>query len=485
METYTTTAESIINAVIQDGQVQTTNRNTLLGYVNRVNMRMLRESQWRFLRSQEQRFITQPDASAYWVGSGQPPAGCVDTGLELADIYGVLPDSVYDLTNCRQLTQDSQTVTIGWNFRYKDALFRAAHPRSYNYDLNVNGVLNLYPPPDGQNLYNPIPSSPICNWVPGGMLPLTRTYYTYVTLVDSNGGESVPCYRYAITTVPSGHLLTVNSPTLEVAAASTVVYGFYNIYCSASPNGPFNKQNSSPVASNTIWTEPVTGVGNNTAPPGSFNAVDLLGNTYTVGVDPTGELTATLQTYVVPSFPTYLADTSGATWLLYVDVTGEVITLQSYSAVAPALVLSDSTGSNWLIEVSTSGILDTTPTGAFAPSIVQPPQTSTITPLNGYVMGFFYQKNRIPITSPSDILQIPDNYFDVVLAGVNYYANLYTSKSDDIGIKAGAWKKEFMEGLAQMRRDLRINFRNTDVIMPDPATQYQIGTQSGYSFYAV
>jgi hypothetical protein len=484
---YTTTAEDIINAVIQDGQVQTTNRGTLLNYVNRVSMRMLRESQWLFLRSEQQLFMTQPDAAQYWIGQGQPPAGCVNTGLELSDIYGVIPDSIYDLTNARRLTQDSQSVLIGYNLRYKDASYRAAQPRTYNYDPNVYGILSLYPPPDNENLFNPIPNSPVCNYVQGGSIATTRTYYTLVTLVDSDGGESVPCYQPSITTVPSGHLLTVNSPTLEVTSASLTAYPYYNVYVSNTTgnSGTFYLQNSAPVPSNTIWTEPLTGIGNNTAPASSINLQNSLGQTYTLGVAPGGQLITTFQSYPSSGFPTYLKDSSNYTWLVSVNDLGEATTTKLYSAVAPQLILSDTTGQNWIVGVSTGGLLTTTTTGELAPSIIQPPQTSTVCPLYGYVVSFYYQKQRLQITASTDILQIPDQYFDVAVAGVNYYANLYTSKGDDINVKAGAWKREFMEGLAQMRRDLRINFRNTDVIMPDPATQYQIGTQSGYSYYAV
>ena len=482
---YTTTAENIIDAVIQDGQVQTTNRGTLLNYVNRVSLRVLRESQWRFLRSQEQRFMTSPDAAQYWLGPGLTPPGCVSTGLQLSDIYGILPDSVFDLTNSRQLTQDSDSVLIGWNLRYRDASYRAANPRTYKYDPNVYGVLTLYPPPDNNNGYSPVPSSPICNYIQGGSIATTRNYFTYVTLVDSDGGESVPCSQFTNTVVPSGNLLTVDSPTLEVNAANLVAYAYYNIYVGTSQNGPFYLQNSTPVAANTLWTEALTGVNVNQAPPSFINAVDADANVYTIGVLPGGNIYTQLQTYTGSTFPTYLKDTSNFTWFVSVNTSGNLTTLELYSAVAPQLVLADSTGQNWIVGVNTSGNLTTTATGALAPSIVQPPQSSTISPLYGYVISFHYQRQRLLITASTDILQIPDQYSDVVVAGVNYYANLYTSKGDDINIKANMWKREFMEGLAQMRRDLRINFRNTDVIMPDPATQYQIGTQSGYSFYAV
>ena len=68
-------AQDVVNAVIQDSQNQTTNRTALYDYVDRIHQRILRESQWRFLLSDPQTFVTMPGVSSYTLVSGTPPAG--------------------------------------------------------------------------------------------------------------------------------------------------------------------------------------------------------------------------------------------------------------------------------------------------------------------------------------------------------------------------------------------------------------------------
>lgn len=481
MATYSTTAESVINSVIQDGQVQTTNRTNLLGYVNRVSLRLLRETQWLFLKSEEQRFITQPDAMSYWLGtSGGVPPGCVNTGLNLSDVYSIIPDSVYDLSNGRRLTQDADSILVGQILRFRDANFRSSNPRSYSYDYGVPGVLNLVPPPDNENNYQPIPSSPICNWTTGGTLP-QRNYYILVTLVDSSGGESVACYQYSNILVPVYSLLTVQSPTVDVMSSSTVSYSYYNIYVSTTSNGTFYKQNGVPIPQGQTWTEPLTGVSSHAPVTNQFTLVSSGGFCFSVGIHTTGQLFETPSEGAANLV--YLSDTSGNKYLLGINDIGQLTTTAATPYAYQQAVLADSSGQYWALSVDSAGHLVTTQTAVTAIPVT-PPQTSTIAPIQGYVISFHYQKKHIQIADSSDVLQIPDDYSDVVIAGVNYYANLYTSKSDDLGVKVAVWKKEFLDGMAQMRRDLRINFRNTDYIMPDPSTQYYPGIQYGYNSYS-
>jgi hypothetical protein len=485
MSNYTITAGSVIDSVIQDGQVQTTNRTALMDYLNRVHLRMLRESQWIFLRSEEQRFITQPDASDYWIGTGNPPPGCVQTGLNISNIASIIPDYVFDFTNQRQLTQDSTSVLTTATLKFKDGTFRSSQPRTYLHEYNFPGVLHLYPPPDNNNAYTPIPSSPVCNYTAGGVLAWQRNYYILVTIVDSTGNESLPCVQYSNIVVPAGNLLTVDTPELDVSSASLVTYGFYNVYVATSLNSPFYLQNSTPIAVGSIWTEPSTGVTDTIGPMLQYNVLNSLDQLFGITVQLTGTLTATSQLGGSIPGSIFLTDTSGQVWEVGLDSLGNLTTTAVVGPHVPGLILSDSAGIAWQLGVLTNGTLFTTnrgPASNFRFPSPLPPSTSSIAPLLGYVIGFHYQQQRTQITTPTQFLQIPYQYFDVVVAGVNYYANLYTSKADDLGVKIGVWKKEFMEGLAQMRRDLRINFRNNDVILSDPATQYQIGTQSGYSF---
>lgn len=485
MSNFTITAESIIDTVIQDGQVQTTNRTQLLNYVNRVSMRMMRESQWLFLRSEEQRFITQPDTSAYWIGSGTPPPGICNTGLNLTDVASIIPDYVFDLTNARKLTQDSQSVLTGPTLRYKDGSYRAAQPRTFRHDYTVPGVINLFPPPDNSNQYQPIPQSPVLSYASGGVIAWNRLFFVEVTIVDSIGNESVPCLQPSEIVVPAGNLLSVQTPSLEIGSASQVEYSFYNVYISTSVNGPYYLQNANPIPVGTTWTEALTGFSTTLGPASSFTILAPDGQLFAVTVAVDGTLVTTSELGGTTPGEIILTDSANNTWAVTLDNNGLLIGTEVVAASVPALTLLDVNGNAWLFGVTTLGNITTQEVlvSSYTRPAPPPPQTSNISPLLGYVISFYYMQQRVQITDVTQILQIPYQYFDVVVAGVNYYANLYTAKADDESMKAGAWKREFMEGLAQMRRDLRINFRNSDVISPDPGTQYQIGTQTGYSYY--
>lgn len=446
-------------------------------------MRILRESQWIFLKSDVKRFITEPGASKYWIGSGPAPAGCVNTGLGLTNVASILPDSVYDLTNFRQLSQDSAQVQNQDSWLFKDGSVRAGRPASYSYEYTNPGIVTLFPVPDNQNLFYPVPQAPLCSSVNGGTLG-NRTYYTVTTFVDSFGNEGTASNQPAVTAVPVGNLLQVQSPEAEIQSATTVTYNAYNVYVGASFAGPFWKQNSLPIPLGGNWTETITGVTTSQIIPAQF--LPLIGpdsTLWNVGVTPGGLLQGTAQN--VGNIPAQflVADVNSVAHLMQVDLNGNLLTTPVGGTGQTNLMLTDNTNNVWRIIVTTGGLLQTVSLGPASGVIVpssNPPTNSALTPLYGYVMSFRYQQERVTITDPANFLQIPFQYYDVVVAGVNYYSNLYTAKSEDLEFKAAAWKREFMEGLAQIRRDLRVNFRNTDVIMPDPATQYQIRGQSWY-----
>lgn len=364
---YNTQAGDIINAVIQDAQVLTTNRTALLDYVNRVHQRVLRESQWQFLLSENQRFITQPGATKYWIGNGNAPAGTVNTGLQLANIWSVPNDMVYDGSNWRQLQPDSKRVLTSPAYSYQDTSPRYDRPRSFLYEITNPGVLGIFPAPDNQNIYQPVPVAPIVTSTAAGSLP-NRTYYVSASFVDTQGNEGTTATQPATIFIPAGYVLNAAQPTAEVSSAASVSYSKWNIYVGTSPTN-LTKQNASPLSA------------------------------------------------------TFVEPTSG---------------LISGSAV---------------------------------------PQTSTLEPLFGYVIEFRYYEQRLVIHSITDVLQVPDMYADVIIAGVNWFCSMYTSNdSREINqARAAAWKAEFMDGIRQIRKDLNVNFRKTDFISPDSASQYSYG----------
>lgn len=474
MATYTKTANDVINAVIQDSQVQTTNRTALLDYVNRTSLRMLRESQWSFLQSDYQKFITKTGVDRYWFGTGTAPNGYGNTGLNLSDAESILPSSVFDLSNALALTQDSSQIRFARPFISKDGTTPLGPPRGYaNYQTEPN-VIHLFPPPDNQNFYFPIPEPSLCFAVTGGVLP-GRSYWIETTFVDTQGGEGTASIAFS-QTVASGSLLGVASPDMEVPSALSPQYAFWNVYIGGSEGGPFFKQNANPIPVGSPWIEPVAG-SNPVAPLSQQILVASPdGQLYAVTVDSSGILHATVANVEYEPFPIYLLDTYDRVWTFGINSIGQLTAvLAPFVQTSSNLLVADNIGGAWKITVDADGHLVTTAAGSaseYTVNSVAPPSTPTLAPLQGYVIGFRYQKVKQPITSVDSLLQIPDAYFDVVVSGVNYYVSLYLAKGDDENIKAPVWKKEFMEGLAQIRRDLRINYRNTDYIQPDRSTQY-------------
>lgn len=352
------TADEIIGSVIQDAQSGTTNRATLLDYVDRVQQRILRDTQWVFLRSAPKKFITQPGAQTYFIGSGTTPAGAVNTGLNLTDVWSIWLESVFNKTTNMQLLADSSSILNTLSNKNTSV----GLPRSFTYDFNNPNSITLTPAPDVNNSYQPVPRAPICTTAAGGTLP-SRTYYVGATYVDSAGNEGTLSVLPVVIYVPADSLVTAASPLAEIASALTVSYSSWNCYIGTSPES-LTKQNAAPIAIDTAFTEPPTGL---------------------------------------------IAGTTA-------------------------------------------------------------PQTSSLTPLRGYVIEFRYYQQRTAITQATQTLQVPDNYRDVVIAGVNFFVSLYTNRGDDMD-RAGVWKQEFLDGIRQIRKDLNLNFRNTDFIGPDRATQ--------------
>lgn len=84
------------------------------------------------------------------------------------------------------------------------------------------------------------------------------------------------------------------------------------------------------------------------------------------------------------------------------------------------------------------------------------PSTSTIEPINGYLMEIRYYKAHSPITADADVLLIPDDYIDVVVAGVNWLASQYLHRqatTRDAVPETVFWHQRFVEGLTRMVKD--------------------------------
>jgi|SRR5581483_3175507 len=105
----------------------------------------------------------------------------------------------------------------------------------------------------------------------------------------------------------------------------------------------------------------------------------------------------------------------------------------------------------------TSGI---TTNGALVPS------TNNVEPIDGYIIEFRYFKQRVQLnsnTDPSTVIQIPDDYKDVVVSGVNARAYQYLRQ----GQEAMREFQLFRDGLTQMVRDMNLHPRGQEYLKPD------------------
>ena len=482
MADYTTTAASIVQSVINDGQVQTTNRTLLLDYVNRVQQKILRETQWLFLRSDPVRFITEPGVTDYWVGpTGGGLSTAVDTTLNLQDVDSIRGDEVYDLSNRKHLPFDTETRMATSQLRFDDGQYRSGKPLTHSTSYANPNQISIYPAPDSHNTYTPVPTTPVCFFQPvlaGTPLP-NRLLYITATLVDTFGNESAPSQNPNIIGVPFGNLLVVNPPELDVASATKILYNRWNVYIGTNPSN-MTLQNSAPLFITTPFQEPQGGVSSILYPSTYFLASPPDGTVWRLGILTSGLLT-TVQVIGTGFITGIYISSGGSTWLVGVTEGGLYQTIAvppgsvTPSQVSAQIYLQDSLTNLWKVTVDQLGLLHTAfvgPISEWNQTGPLPPEDNNLTPLYGYVIEFQYQVKRQFITDPSQILQIPDRYRDIVISGVNYYANLYTAKSDDLAAKVGVWKTEFMQGLANIRRDLQINHKNVNVILPDPASQY-------------
>ena len=391
-------AQDVVNAVIQDSQNQTTNRTTLYDYVDRIHQRILRESQWRFLLSDPQVFVTMPGVSSYTLISGTPPAGSFQTPLGLTDFNNIAPGSVFDLSTWTKIEEDSDSNTSLNYIINRDGSLRSGQPRTYSNSLLNPGTLLLKPTPDAQNSYYPIPETPVVTYEPlaGCGLP-NRIYYGVATFVDNLGGESTRSNVPFVIAIPAGCVLIVESPnaTLGGISGDQAIYGCWNVYIGYS-QGTWYRQNSTPITIGTSWVETIYGLNPGALPVPSALYLPPVGNSV-LAITGSGFLTTTAYN-TSQALPTFwgLQDNLGGVWQVTTSGSGqlEAVSLAGYTGtvnVLPYILLTDLSGvSTWKITVTSTGFLQavlysTPPSTAAINS--QPPQTSSIQPLNAYEIG--------------------------------------------------------------------------------------------------
>lgn len=370
----TTTAQSVIDSVSQDVRRTLSSTDTtlpdigiLLDYLDRVSFEMLRSSKWIFLLGPPQQFVTQLGVTDYWIGPNQTgPLNAYDTGLNLGDIRIVKPNSVLDRSNFRSLGHIDE-APLSARLAFTDNSSRPGRPAVWRQDDTTPFILNIYPAPDNQNNFAPVPAAPITSRLISGAL-LDRFYFAALTFVDSLGNESTPS-NPAKLFVPANSVLVINPPFESISGSSPgVLYNRYNVYAAEAQDGAtldvsdLSLQDTGIALGTSIpWTEPDTGL-------------------------------------------------------------------------------------------TTDG--------------PNPPGDNNLSTLDGYIIEFRYFQLRLPVLDVGQILQIPDDYRDVVIAGVNALAFSYLTRPQE----AMKWYQLYKDGLNQIVRDINFMDRGPGYIQTDPAT---------------
>ncbi len=276
----TTTGQDIVDCTSQDVRTLLASSGAdatiLLDYTNRVQQRILRDSRWEYLQSAPKYFVTEDEQTDYWVGAaGSNPLGSVDTGLNLSDFDRVKDDSVYDRSNFRLLKR-IDTPPNAPALQDRSGVSRPTRPALFRHDpFDSGNTINIYPAPDNQNSFQPVPAAPNLEATAGGALAL-RTYFVRITLVDSLGNQSAPSAA-SRQTIPASSLLKVKSPRLLISTyASGVSIAGYKVYASATENAEVLQNSGATVSLGSDWTEGAGGLETATASVPTDNDLEPL-----------------------------------------------------------------------------------------------------------------------------------------------------------------------------------------------------------------
>jgi len=94
------------------------------------------------------------------------------------------------------------------------------------------------------------------------------------------------------------------------------------------------------------------------------------------------------------------------------------------------------------------------------------PTTNGLSTLGGYIIEFRYYEAPKQLSTVGDVIQIPDRYKDIVIAGVNYLASQYLKRKED----ALEFFAVFNAGIRQMIHNKQLFPRGADYVRPDSAT---------------
>ena len=109
----------------------------------------------------------------------------------------------------------------------------------------------------------------------------------------------------------------------------------------------------------------------------------------------------------------------------------------------------------------------TEPSTGFLTGGVAFPTANKVEVMGGYLIEFRYFQAKPQVTALSTPLLIPSDYFDVLVAGTNYFTAQFLK---DEGAQ-GYWQQEFQSGITSMIRDKNLFPRGPEFMNPDPTSQ--------------
>lgn len=190
----------------------------------------------------------------------------------------------------------------------------------------------------------------------------------------------------------------------------------------------------------------------------SVSFIDSFGNESTVPMPTEIFVPAGFLLVVNPPQEPLIAGTTGVRYdryNVYAASAGSNNTLDLVTGSLSQQVTLISSSSTWT--EPTSGLTTTGPV----------PQTqNNVEPLTGYFMEFRYYAQRTPVTLVSQVLQVPDDYEDVMIAGVNALAFDYLTRAGE----AQKWYAIYKDGITQMIRDINFMSKGGEYVQPDSAT---------------
>ena len=236
-----------------------TNHAAAIDYCNRAQKDIIDTSNWDFMLAARKRFVTELGRTDYWVGTGSPTEGTgyVTTGLNITDLQRFKKNTLRDISNGKIL-QETKEVPTSPRFAFPDGSPRPGRPALWRHSPDIPDVLSLYPAPDNQNNYTPVPAAAELASTAGGSAA-ARTVFVTVTFVDAAGGESIASTEARIYLAAST-LVKVRSPIVQVTpSAGNIGYTSYNVYAGTT-SGSLTKQNLTLQTIGTDWTEPAGGL---------------------------------------------------------------------------------------------------------------------------------------------------------------------------------------------------------------------------------